>query len=110
MMKTQLKDPPKNITVQHNGIEYYTEFEIENIEIQNAGIGEYEFWGSVGFDRGEDYVEDFDVSLLKAEVFDEEQNKYFPVKYDVFLKLRLEQEIKEKLRNIYDFELEDVYV
>lgn len=29
--------------------------------IGNSGIGPYEFWGSPGFDKGRDYVEDYEI-------------------------------------------------
>lgn len=40
---------------------HYVDFEVEVREISNDGIGSYEFWGAKGFDKGNDYVEDYAV-------------------------------------------------
>jgi hypothetical protein len=41
-------------------------FEVWNPSIGNDGIGSYEFWGAKGFDRGNDYLEEFEVRNVKV--------------------------------------------
>lgn len=50
------------------------DFDIDNISIGNDGIGSYEFCGAKGFDRGNDYIEDFDI--INLEVYSERLNKH----------------------------------
>jgi len=40
----------------------------------NNGIGAYEYWGAKGFDKGTDYIEEFEVE----EAFDPDTEEKFP--------------------------------
>lgn len=48
---------------------YNVDFVATNIYIGNDGIGSYEFWGMKGNDRGHDFVEEFSISDLKANLY-----------------------------------------
>ena len=52
-------------TYFYQGIEYKIETEV-NVTIGNNGIGSYEYWGAKCFDRGTDYVEEFELEDLHA--------------------------------------------
>lgn len=56
---------PVHSWVTLNDIDYDIVFEPTKIQISNSGIGGYEFWGYKGFDRGHEFVEDFDISNLE---------------------------------------------
>jgi len=36
--------------------------EVENCSVGNDGIGAYEYWGIRGYDKGTDFVEDFNIT------------------------------------------------
>lgn len=64
----------KTITksVEFDDEEKDVEFNIE-YEIENSGIGSYDFWGSIGYDRGYDYPVINDVTYDKDSYSTEEQ-------------------------------------
>ena len=60
-------------TLELNGEEKNIEFFCD-YEILNDGIGNYEFWGSTGYDKGVDYLELNKVNWNTA-LYNESQNK-----------------------------------
>jgi hypothetical protein len=42
---------------------------IDSVNIDNNGIGSYEFWGARGYDQGSDYVAEINISLVTAETY-----------------------------------------
>ena len=53
-------------TVNVNGHNLRVQFGVTEVFIGNDGIGEYEFWGARGYDRGTDFVESFVMTHLFA--------------------------------------------
>ena len=53
-------------TIEANDEEFAIEFDAMECEIGNDGIGSYECHGRRGFDRGQDFVEDFTVRNCKV--------------------------------------------
>ena len=52
-------------TIEANDEEFAIEFDAMECEIGNDGIGSYECHGRRGFDRGQDFIEDFTARNLK---------------------------------------------
>ena len=50
-----------NYFLEVDGVPYELVVQIRITNIANDGIGNYEFWGARGFDRGRDYIEDFEI-------------------------------------------------
>lgn len=71
-----------------------TEFEKKNYTVKchetelNDGIGDYEFWGAPGFDKGEDYISGVVALFIVGDELDENIKNFI----DVY-----EDEIKEVL-------------
>jgi hypothetical protein len=42
-------------------VEVVFEVDDKSISVENNGIGQYEFWGTKGFDKGRDYVSEFKI-------------------------------------------------
>lgn len=40
-------------------------FTAEITSIGNSGIGSYEYWGSKGYDKGHDYIDEYDIEDLE---------------------------------------------
>jgi hypothetical protein len=86
-------------TIEIDETDYAIEFDVENIEVGNDGIGPYEFWGQRGVDRGHDFVEEFDIVNLKAEI--NENLKY--VEKEVDFSTMEGKALRDKLEDaIYD--------
>lgn len=61
-------DPPENV-VSDSVWEVEVTFQITDIKIENDGIGPYEYWGSMEYDHGSNYVEDFDIDIMEYFVY-----------------------------------------
>lgn len=91
-----------NTTIDIDGIEYDVSFYATKIDIGNDGIGGYEFWGSKGFDRGHDYIEDFTIVNMKVR---DEAGNLLELGKDVLYKIErlIEQDdtVYEKIGEVY---------
>lgn len=51
-----------NYEITYLGEPWDATVHIEVTSVGNDGIGSYEFWGARGYDKGSNYVEEFDIS------------------------------------------------
>ena len=54
-------------TITINGQEYDIIVGVRITRIENDGIGPYEFWGAKGYDKGQNYIDDFDIENVKMD-------------------------------------------
>jgi hypothetical protein len=108
---------PTTVTLP-DGNEYDVLVTVRVTNIGNNGIGSYEFWGTKGFDRGNDYVEDFEIESVKLNnpqrdiVFTEEeeqQAKSILNASDAFAELVQEKLSPEVIESYYDDEADYRY-
>ena len=87
--------------------DFYAEIGEEEIKIEltlsytkeNNGIGEYEFWGFKGNDKGMDYADIYEYSWDKSN-FTDEQNKEIETQIENNIS-KLESEIEESWKEDY---------
>lgn len=87
MVATWQNDWSKDVKVR--GRELSVEFELDDVAIENSGIGHYEYWGARCFDAGSDSIEE--ANIVNLTVFSERLNAY--VKPSDKLKTLIEDKI-----------------
>ena len=60
-------------TVKLDDVDYDIVADVDVLHIENNGIGDYEYWGSKGYDYGEDYVADFAILNVNGQKKDIEE-------------------------------------
>ena len=76
-------------------------------EIENDGIGSYEFWGSIGFDSGKDYAVIDDIKPIFTNEEDDEKANILQHLEDNFKDIATKFE--EQLDRIIELEKEEYY-
>jgi hypothetical protein len=80
---------------------YWVDLDISNIHWNNNGIGYYEYWGMIGFDRGKDYVEEFEIDKISIDNIPVTDSVLYNAIYEILIKdpelyLKIEEKIKQE--------------
>ncbi len=103
-MKKHYILPTITMAVVVDGVEY--EIDAKATELDNSGIGAYEYFGAKGFDAGSDYVSDFEIEeVWRTDGVDMTPQEAAMVQ----AKIDTDEDCAEKILNALDEQLERDY-
>jgi hypothetical protein len=80
----------------------WLDIDVSDIHWNNNGIGRYEYWGFIGFDKGEDYIEEFTINKISIDGVPVTDSKLYNTLYDMLIKdgeLYNKIEVEDKYEN-----------